>query len=557
MSGDSDAVKGDACALASVRCDPLAGVPFNPESLCEHVRILASDEFEGRETASEGEAKTIAYLSQEFAKLGLQPAGDRGSWTQEVPLRKVELMEPGSIRIAAGAEAYDLRNGHEVVFYSLADETEAAIQNAPLVFVGYGVNAPELDWDDFKGTDLKGKVAVFLVNDPDFESPTPGKFGGKAMTYYGRWTYKFEEAARRGAAAALIVHEDAPACYGWTTVQNTWGLAQFDIARAHATNPPMRLQGWLRRDIAEDLFRKAGLDLDELKTRARAPDFSPVTLNTVGLSARAHLRITPVFSHNLVVKLPGGERAGECIIYCAHWDHLGVGKPDASGDRIYHGAVDNAVAVAGLLELARVFASAPTTARSVYFVAFTAEEKGLLGSEYYVAHPPTCLEHAAAVFNMELVGFNGPALDVTTWGNAKSSLHDSLSAAAARRGRVVVPDRHLEAGYFYRSDHFAFAKRGVPAITIMSGENLYQGGVEVGRKAYDDYIAHRYHRPADRWSPDLDLRGATLDLDVLYQAGWEIANATTWPEWIEGSEFKRVRDASAGFRTQRDRVERT
>jgi Zn-dependent M28 family amino/carboxypeptidase len=514
---------------------------FNVATLSEHVRILASEEFEGRESASAAEIKTIDYLSRQFAQLGLQPAGDEGSWTQAVSLRRIEMTQPAALRVRTAAGILVLHHRQEAVFTSFLGEKRIAIGDAPIVFVGYGISAPERDWDDFKGVDLREKVAVFLINDPDFESPTPGRFGGKAMTYYGRWTYKFEEAARRGAAAALIVHEDAPASYGWATVQSSWGGAQFDIDVADSAAAHTPIRGWLRQDIAELLFQRSQLEFKALKQRAMRPDFVPVELTGAKLSVEAQVCVTPAVTHNIIARLPGRGHASESVLYTAHWDHLGVGRPDSSGDRIYHGAIDNATAVAALLELARVFADAPRTARSIDFVAFAAEEKGLLGSQYYVRHPSTSLESIAGVFNMELMGIGGPMRDLSIWGNARSSLQDALDAAAAAQDRSVTPDWQLEAGYLYRSDHFPFARHGVPAITVSSGQDLYEGGVAAGRKAYSDYITHRYHQPADRWSEDLDLRGLALDLEVLYQAGRDIAESAEWPQWSDGAEFKNQR----------------
>jgi Zn-dependent M28 family amino/carboxypeptidase len=517
-------------------------------NLSEHTRVLASDEFAGREPASAGESKTVTYLSRQFAALGLQPAGDHGGWTQQVPLRKVELTRSSSLRITSRAGSYTIPNGVGAVFTSLAQKSDVAIKDAPIVFVGYGVTAPERDWDDFKGVDLKGKVALFLINDPDFEAVIPGAFGGRAMTYYGRWSYKFEEAARRGAAAALIVHEDAPASYGWATVKNSWSLPQFDLARSANLNSQSLIQGWLRKDVAVRLLEQATLSFDELKQHAMRQDFAPVELSGVRLSASAHFQISRVLSHNVIAKIPGHGRPDESVLYSAHWDHLGVGKGGSASDRIYHGAMDDAIGVAGLLELARVFATAPPCERSVYFVAFTAEEKLLLGSEYYALHSAGRLERMAAAFNIDILGTNGPAYDLSIWGDVKSDLQDTLASVLQKQGRRLTSDPHLEAGYFYRSDHLPLAKRGVPALTIRSGLDLHEGGVAGGEKAYQDYMAHRYHQPADRWSSDWDLRGAASDLDALYEAGREIANSTAWPQWRADSEFKQVRDASADLR---------
>jgi len=529
----------------------LSTLPFDPARLSEHVRILASDEFAGRAPASAGETKTIEYLSKQFAALGLQPAGAAGGWTQEVPLRKFELARAPKVSLKENGVISELKYDDEVAGSSIAGEPHIDIKNAPIVFVGYGVTAPEVGWDDFKGIDLKGKIAIILMNDPDFESPAPGKFGGRAMTFYGRSVYKYSEAARRGALAAFIVHEDASATVGWTTIKNSWDVTQFDIDRAAPRQSHPLIEGWLRRDVASRLLKKAGLDLDDLKQRAMQASFAPVELRGAQLSLRADIEITPVLSHNVIGRLAGTSSPGQSVIYGAHWDQMGTGTPDSTGDRVYHGAIDNASGVAGLLELARVFATNPPTARSLYFVAFTGEEIGLLGSEYYALHPPAPLEQTAAVFNMDIFLPHGPACDVAIRGRPNNTLHEALTAVVKKQGRSLSPDAHLEAGYFYRSDHFPFAKLGVPAVSIMSGQNLYQGGVAAGEKAYQEYMTHRYHQQSDRWSSDLDLRGEALDLDVLYKAGRDIANSDAWPQWFAASEFKRIRDQTARARERK------
>lgn len=520
---------------------------FDVSRISQHIRVLASDEFAGRSPASRGEAKTIAYISKQFSDLGLKPAGDHQRWTQAVPLRKFDLSERVTFRISASGASYVPAYRDAVIVTSLTGDRHVALEGVPLVFVGYGVAAPELDWDDFKGIDLRGKAAVFLVNDPDFESPADGRFGGSAMTYYGRWRYKVEEAARRGAVAALIVHETGPAGYGWATVRNSWGASQFDIVRADPGKSHPLVEGWLHRDAAIHLFHLAGLDLDALKKRAMRSDFAPVELNSK-LTVQADVSMKQVVSHNVIAKLPGRAQADESVVYSAHWDHVGIGQADDTGDRIYNGAVDNATGVAGLLELARAFAGDPPNSRSVYFAAFTAEEMGILGSEYYVLHPLTTLERMAAVFNMDVLGINGPACDLAIAGIEKSSIEEALTVALTRQGRTMVPDAHPQAGYFYRSDHFSFAKRGVPAVMLVSGEMLYQGGIASGRAAKEDYVARRYHQPADEWSPDWDLRGVAIDLDALYEVGRGIANSTDWPHWVTNSSFKYVRDQSAHLR---------
>jgi Zn-dependent M28 family amino/carboxypeptidase len=414
--------------------------------------------------------------------------------------------------------------------------------------VGYGVKAPERQWDDFKGVDLHGKIAVELINDPDFEADLGGRFDGKAMTYYGRWTYKYEEAARRGALGVLIVHETAPASYGWDTVKNSNTAATFDIHRPNPADTHVLVEAWIQRAVAVEMFRAAGLDFDAEKKKAQSAEFKPVTLKGATFSAECAVKHTEVVSHNVVGIVKGSKHWDETVIYTAHWDHLGVGLPDAKGDRIYNGARDNALGVAGLLELARLYGSQPAPARSVVFLAVTAEEKGLLGSEYYAHNPLYPLALTAAVYNMDGGSTVGPSRDVSVAGDGKISLQDDLAKAAQREGRRLSPDPQPERGSFYRSDHFSFAKVGVPAISFKAGQDLVDGGVAAGKLAYDNYTANRYHQPADEYSDSWNLRGMVMDTQLLYTVGREMANSRTWPEWRSGSEFKARRDATAGMR---------
>jgi len=522
--------------------------PFDPAQISRHVRTLAADEFEGREPGSTGEALTLHYLRKQFAALGLKPGGDHGEWTQVVPLQRF-ILQPGAyLRIVSPAETIELQSGIDWAGSSLAGIPQVQIRDAPMVFVGYGVSAPERGWDDYKDVDLHGKVAIFLINDPDFEASVPGKFGGKAMTYYGRWSYKFEEAARRGALAALIVHERDPASYDWATVRSSWGAAQFDIQRRDPRLIHPLFEGWLTREAAVRLFDRADLSFDRLKHQAMETDFRPVVLRGSRLSLSISVGVQRVLSHNVIAQLLGRADPQESVVFSAHWDHLGIGLPDASGDRIYNGAVDNAIGVAGLLELARVFVHEPRPRRSVLFIAFTGEEKNLLGSNYYVQHPVRSLVQTAAVFNMDTFNPHGAACDAQLWGNAQNSLEDLVAEHALRQGRTLSSDSHPEAGHYYRSDHFAFARQGVPAITVSSGRTLYEGGEGRGEALYQDYMQHHYHQPSDEWSPTWDLRGMALDLRLLHDSGREIADSNEWPQWLATSEFKPMRDGSAAQR---------
>ncbi|WP_267118449.1 M28 family metallopeptidase, partial [Xanthomonas sacchari] len=441
-----------------------------------------------------------------------------------------------------------LTQGQQIAVRAALDgSSQVTLDGAPLVFVGYGVKAPERGWDDFKGVDLKGKIAVVLINDPDFETGK-GAFDGKGMTYYGRWTYKFEEGARQGAAGVLIVHETAPASYGWATVANSNTNSMFDVVRDDPKSVHPELEGWIQRDLAVDLFKRAGLDFDALKKQAQSRDFKPVELKGERLYADYAVKSEVITSRNVVARLPGKTRPDDTLIYTAHWDHLGVGAPDAKGDRIFNGALDNASGVAALLELARAFAKGPAPQRSVVFMAVTAEEKGLLGSEYYASKPLYPLARTVAVINMDGMSPFGPSRDFGIYGTAKLELLDDLKRVAKGWDLRYTPDPKPEAGYFFRSDHFSFAKRGVPALSFAAGQDWVDGGVAAGKAASDDYTAKRYHQPGDEWQPNWTFAGAARDMQVLYTLGEELANSTQWPNWSRDSEFRATRDASAAQR---------
>jgi Zn-dependent M28 family amino/carboxypeptidase len=535
------------CALATAA---FAGEPnIDPKLLSEHIKVLSSDAFEGRGPNTPGETKTIAYVSSEFKAAGLQPGGDKTkqgrSWTQNVPLARFDITGPVAVSVKTGAGAQSWKQGEEIAIR--APQTGVAkidIKDAPVVFVGYGVKAPERSWDDFKGVDLHGKLALVLVNDPDYETGV-GDFGGKAMTYYGRWTYKYEEAARQGALGFIVIHETGPASYGWNTVKNSNTNAVFDIIRKDPKAAHAPIEAWIQRDNTVALFKAAGLDFEAQKKLAQTRDFKPVTLSGVTLSTAFAVDAKKVISHNVVGVLPGTRHPAERVIYTAHWDHLGVGLPDAKGDRIYNGAVDNASGVSGLIELGRAFAHAPRTDRTVMFMAVTAEEKGLLGSEYYATNPLYPLATTVANINMDGAAVNGPAKDISTSGDAGLTLQDDLIAVAKAHGRTFTKDSRPEAGSFFRSDHFSFAKQGLPALSFGSGRDLVKGGVEAGKAAQEAYTRDRYHQPADEFDPNWDLSGMAADLTIGFDLGRQLANSREWPEWKAGSEFKAARDKTA------------
>ena len=520
--------------------------PISPARLSADVKVLADAKLYGRAPGGPGEAGTLAWLESQFKALGLKPAGDNGGWTQAVPLIRFTVQPNTKFSLTAGGKARDLAETQQIMAWTQRPTDRVAIAGAPLVFVGYGVTAPERGWDDFKGVDLKGKIALVLVNDPDYETApeckTPCDFGGKAMTYYGRWTYKYEEAARQGAVGFIVIHETGPASYGWNTVKNSNTNAVFDIIRKEPGKVHAPIEAWIQRDQTVALFKSAGLDFEALKKQAQTRAFKPVTLLGVTFSTAFKVEAKHVISHNVVGVLPGTRHPNERIIYTAHWDHLGVGLPDAKGDKIYNGAVDNASGVSSLIELGRAFAHSPRTERTVQFMAVTAEEKGLLGSEYYATNPVYPLATTVANLNTDGAAVNGPAKDISTSGDAGLTLQDDLIKVGKDHGRYFTPDARPEAGGFFRSDHFSFAKQGVPALSFHSGQDLVKGGVAAGKAAGEAYTRDRYHQPADEFDPNWDLSGMAQDLSILWDLGTGLANSREWPEWKPGSEFKAARD---------------
>jgi len=540
---------GAALVLSSCAQKPPT---FDTYRLSAEVKTLSSDAFEGRGPDTPGEIKTVEYITREFKDAGLLPGGDlkdgQRAWTQDVPLGRFEITGPVKINVSIGGATLPWTQGEQIaVRAAMNGATSVKVDDVPLVFVGYGVAAPERGWDDYKGVDLKGKIGIVLVNDPDFESGQ-GDFGGKAMTYYGRWTYKYEEAARRGAVGMLVVHETAPASYGWETVKNSNTNTMFDIVRKDPAADHTLVEGWIQRDVAADLFRRAGLDFDALKKEAQTRDFRPVELKGAGFSAEYAVSSQVITSHNVVGRIEGARRPNETVIYSAHWDHLGIGAPDARGDRINNGAVDNATGIAALIEMSRAFAHGKRPDRSVVFLAVTAEEKGLLGSEYYAANPLYPLATTAAVLNMDALSPWGPTHDFSIAGSAKLDLLDTLVTDAKAWQRHYTPDARPEAGSFFRSDHFPFAKRGVPAVSFDSGEDWVEGGVAAGKAESAAYSKDRYHQPADEWNAKWPFTGMQRDLELLYKVGADLANSNRWPDWAADSEFRAARDASAGER---------
>lgn len=529
-------------------------VAINSQRLSDIVKVLASDEFEGRAPGGPGEPKTIAFLVDQFRSLGLEPGGDNGTWTQAVPLIHTQLAQGGSLSIDIGEANQAWKQGIDVAVSTVRAVDTVDINSAPLVFVGFGASAPERDWDDFGDIDLTGKVAVFLVNDPDFsasaDEPVAGRFGNKRMTYYGRWAYKYEEAARRGALAALVIHENKAAGYGWNVASSSPG-EQFALAETNGPLPPL-LQGWLQYDAAIALFTAAGLDLVEQRELARRDDFSAFELPQVSLSARFDVSVEKIESQNVLALLPGNTQTDETLMVSSHWDAYGHGEPDAQGRTMRPGANDDALGTAGLIELARVLKKGPPMARSVVFAVWTAEESGLLGSATYAMKPIYPLHSTVANFTLDILQTAGPARDVILVGEGQSDLEDDLTRAAALQSRVVTPENLPENGLFFRADHFSLARQGVPVLLIMGiagGADLVDGGRAAGDQWIADYTGNCYHQTCDAWSADWDLRGAVEDIELFHTILRDLGDSTRWPQWKLGSEFRAIRAKTDNQRT--------
>jgi Zn-dependent M28 family amino/carboxypeptidase len=534
------------CNTARTARDVAAGA-ITESAYRSYVEALSSDEFEGRAPGGAGERKTVQYLEQQFLELGLQPV-QGGSFRQEVPLVEIAA-DPGAsyLDFERGGRRLSLAVGEDMVVGTRRVQPAVAVFASDVVFVGYGIVAPEFGWNDYAGLDMHGKTALILVNDPGFATGDAALFHGKAMTYYGRWTYKFEEAARQGAAAAIIVHETAPAAYPWQVVRNGWAGPQFYAEPTDGNAGRCAIEGWITHDRAAEIMALAGQDLGSLERAAKERGFHALPLD---LKASTGVRntISHAKSSNVAAILPGKEQPDEYVIYTAHWDHFGK-LVALEGDNIFNGAQDNATGVAGILTIARGFrAMLSAPARSVIFMATTAEEQGLIGSEYYAAHPLVPLEKTAAVINLDLLSPMGRARDIEVIGFGASELEDRLAAAAARQGRVLLPDANPEAGYFYRSDQLNMARKGVPSLFVRSGIDLIGKPPGTGKAMVRDYYANVYHKQADEYQPSWDVSGSIEDLKLLFEVGAGLAQDASWPNWYEGNEFRATRDASAASR---------
>ena len=513
---------------------------INEADYAELVKTLASDEFEGRGPGTVGEDKTVDYIKAQFERLGLKP-GNNGDWFQTVPMVVTEADPATTMTIDVAGKPHALKFGPDMVVGTRTGEKEVKIDGSELVFVGYGVDAPEQNWNDYAGVDVKGKTVVMLINDPGFHAQDEKLFEGKRMTYYGRWTYKFEEAARKGAAAALIIHDTEGASYDWDVVRGSWSGAQYDLPAVDDPAPRLPMQGWITGAQATSLFADAGLDLGQLRAAANKRGFKAVPL-PAKMSVDLKSTSTEKQSRNVVGILPGSGKPDEAVIYMAHWDHLGK-HADEPGDNIYNGAVDNATGVAAILEIAEQFAKLGKPKRSVLFLAVTLEESGLLGSQYYVAHPLVPLDKTAAVINLDAMGVAGKTRDMTVVGMGSSELEDILKPIADKQERTLHSESRPESGGYFRSDHFNFAKAGVPALYVDAGDDLVDGGKAAGEAAARDYNEHRYHKPGDEYdAATWKLDGTMDELAAVYAVGLEIADGDRWPNWYPGNPFKGARD---------------
>lgn len=524
---------------------PPGPVAIDLAAIREHTRILSSDAYEGRAPGTPAEEKTVAYIAEAMASAGLKP-GNGTSWFQEVPFAETTLDPALVLDFSGNGGTIRLATGADMMVATKRTAGEVSISDAPVVFAGYGISAPDRGWDDYAGLDVRGKVVVVLVNDPDWRTATlDGPFGGRAMTYYGRWTYKHDEAARRGAAAILIVHQTEPAAYPWAVVQSSWAGPQIDAARADGGASRPALEGWITSAAAERLLAPAG-GLKRLEAAAGSRGFRAVPLPFVA-RATAKVATRRFSSKNVVGVLPGSARPAEVVLYTAHWDHLGR-CPAVAGDDICNGAVDNASGVAGLLALAKAHATAGPAARSQLFLAVTAEESGLLGSEYYARNPLYPLADTVGGVNMDGLNVVGRTADVVVEGAGKSELEAMLARAVARQSRRIEPEPTPEKGYYFRSDHFSLAQVGVPMLAASSGIDVRGRGRAFGQAAADDYTANRYHKPADEYDEAWDWSGAVEDLGLYYTVGRELADGRMWPNWLAGAEFKAARDAARAGR---------
>lgn len=517
---------------------------ITPDEIKAQIAVLAADSLMGRKPFTEGENKAIAYISSEFKKAGLEP-GNNGSYFQDVPMVEITSTPSETMEIGGGKAPMPLHAGADFVTSTRQEVSGVELKKSPLVFAGYGVVAPEYGWNDYAGLDVKGKTVIVLVNDPGFKSGSPDFFKGDTMTYYGRWTYKYEEAARQGAAGVIIVHQTEPASYGWKVVQNSFAGAKLYLQQKDKHMSRCKVEGWITEDAAKKLLADAGISGD-IRAVARKKGFKAIPLNRdISLTISNKLKYST--SRNVIGTIKGNTRPDEYVLYTAHWDHLGIGKPDAKGDSIYNGAVDNASGVAALVGVAKAFKNArEKPQRSIVFLAVTAEEQGLLGSEYYATHPVYQLNKTVADLNMDALGSYGETKDIAITGKGQNDLENYVADFAKRDGLTIVGDRTPGSGSYYRSDHFNFAKLGVPALDINNGSISKTQGATYGADKQKEYVDQRYHQAADNYSSDMDATGMAQVADILFRVGTKLSNETSFPGWKPGSEFKAVRDKAMG-----------
>ena len=516
---------------------------INEKNIHLHVKELSSDKFEGREPGTVGGELTKKYIKESFKSSGLQPI--KKDFLLEVPLSKMEVnLDESYLKFKKAKNQRVLIPGEETVFWSKRVQESIEIEDSEVLFIGYGIVAPEYEWNDYEGIDVKGKTLIALINDPGFKTQDPNLFNGNAMTYYGRWVYRFEEAARQGAEALIIIHETAPASYPWKVVQNSWSGKQIDLKRPNLGMDRIKVEGWITNEVAEELFNEAGLDLGQLKEDALSSNFKPVPLKGVKMNAKLSNDLSFSVSHNVGGIKVGSKRPDEYVLMIAHWDHLGKRESHSpSNDQIYNGAVDNATGVAGVIELANSFKNVALD-RSLLFLAVTAEESGLLGSQYFAEYPPIELSNIVAGYNFDGILPTGKTRDVVVVGYGASELENILEEELNELDMYITPDPAPEKGFFYRSDHISFAKKGVPMLYADGGVDINDGGLEAGSKMSNDYTQYHYHQPSDEYQDSWDLSGFKDHLEITRNMVLRLANSEEWPEWYEGNEFKAIREAS-------------
>lgn len=524
-------------SCANEKKDTAPSVEVDQTTIAKHIERLASDEFLGRKPFTEGEVKTVNYLKEEFEKLGLLP-GNGDSYFQDVPMVEITGTPSEELVISGKNTSFSLEYLKDFVATTNKPIADVSLENSELVFAGYGVVAPEYGWNDYEGVDWKGKTAVVLINDPGFKSGDSTLFKGNAMTYYGRWTYKYEEAARQGAAGLIIIHDTEPASYGWNVIESGWSGARLVI---ESDLPLLNVESWISGESAQKMFDASAMKGQDYQTLARNKDFTPIPLD-LNVSVGIKNEIKRDVSKNVVALIPGTERKGEYIIYSAHWDHFGVGKA-IDGDSIYNGAVDNASGTAGLLAIAEAFKKSGETQRSLVFMAVTGEEQGLLGSAFYAENPIYPPTKTVANINIDALDSPGKMKDLTITGYGQSEMDEYAKEAAEKQNRYIIPDPEAEKGYFFRSDHFNFAKIGIPALYASGAYEGFDASIEEIKKYNNDYVTHKYHQPSDEYDPETyKLDGVQADLQLFFEVGLKLSNEANFPKWYDGSEFKTARD---------------